>query len=92
MVYDAQEKIVKLFDDYSTIASEAKYKTIHGEGIKILTPKQMLRRLPIALSQEAGNTSENLLNDICQIIQYILCIEQMKLLKKYVIIIMQNRY
>ena len=29
-----------------------------GEGLKILTPKQILRRLPIALTQaKAGNTS-----------------------------------
>ena len=37
--------------------------------LKILTPKQMLQILPIALSQtKAGNTSENLLNEIRQII------------------------
>ena len=40
-----------------------------GKRIKILTPKQMLQRLPIALAQvKAGNTSENLLNEIRQII------------------------
>ena len=34
-----------------------------GKGITILTPKQMLQRLPIALAQvKVGNTSENLLN------------------------------
>ena len=34
-----------------------------GKGIKILTPKQMLQRLPIALAQvKPGNVSENLLN------------------------------
>ena len=38
-------------------------------GLKILTPKQMLQRLPIALAQvKAGNTSENLLNEIRQVI------------------------
>ena len=43
-------------------------KTI-GKGLKILTPKQILQRLPIALVQvKAGNTSENLLNKIRQII------------------------
>ena len=48
---------------------EAKYKSIPGEGLKILTPKQMLQRLPIALAQvKAGNTSENILNEIKQII------------------------
>ena len=40
-----------------------------GKGIKILTPKQMLPRLPIGLAQvKAGNTSANLLNEIRQII------------------------
>ena len=34
-------------------------------GLKILTPKQMLQRLPIALAQvKAGNNSESLLNEI----------------------------
>ena len=32
-----------------------------GEGLKILTPNQMLSRLPISLAQlNAGNNSENL--------------------------------
>ena len=49
--------------------SEAKYKTKIGEGLKILTPKQMLRRLPIAFAQvKAGNTYQNLLNEIRQTI------------------------
>ena len=37
--------------------------------LKILTPKQMIQRLSIALAQvKAGNNSENLLNEIRQII------------------------
>ena len=44
------------------LLSEAKYKAEYGKGVKILTPKQMLQRLPIALAQvKAGNTFENLL-------------------------------
>ena len=40
-----------------------------GEGLKILTPNQMLKRLPIALGQiKAGNNSESLLNEIRQIV------------------------
>ena len=36
--------------------------------LEILNPKQMLQSLPIALAQvKAGNTCENLLNEICQI-------------------------
>ena len=39
------------------------------KGLKILIPKQMLQRLPIAFAQvKAGNTSENLLNKIRRII------------------------
>ena len=48
---------------------EAKLKATKGTGLKILIPKQMLQRLPIALVQvKAGNNSENLLNEIRQII------------------------
>ena len=37
--------------------------------LKILTPKEMLQLLPIALAQvKAGKNSENLLNEIRQII------------------------
>ena len=44
-------------------------KDTQGKGLKILTPKQMLRRLPITIVQvKAGNTSKNLLNEIRQII------------------------
>ena len=40
--------------------------------LKILTPKQMLQRLAITLEQEkAGNTFENLLNKIRQMIYFL---------------------
>ena len=40
-----------------------------GEGLKILTPNQMVKRLPIALAQvKAANNSESLLNEIRQIV------------------------
>ena len=38
----SRKAVIKLFKDYSSIVSEAKYKSIHGEGHKILTPKPML--------------------------------------------------
>ena len=51
------------------MASEAKYKSDHEEGLKILPTKQMLQRSPITFAQvKAGNTSENLLNEISQVI------------------------
>ena len=44
-------------------------KSQEGEGLKILTPNQMLKRLPIALAEvKAGNNSESLLNEIRQIV------------------------
>ena len=55
--------------DYSLLLSESKYKAKHGKCLKILTSKEMLQRLPIALALvKSGNTSENLLNEITQII------------------------
>ena len=56
-----------MFNDSSETKSKAKYKSIYGEGFKILTRKQMIV-LPKALLQvEVGNASENLLNKIRQI-------------------------
>ena len=52
----------------SEARNKAKNKT-SGKGLKILTPKHILQRLPIALAQvKGGNNSENLLNEIRQII------------------------
>ena len=40
-----------------------------GQGLKILTPNQMLSRLPISLAQlKAGNNSEKLKNEIRQLL------------------------
>ena len=40
-----------------------------GTELKILTPKQILQRLPIALVQiKAGNNSQSLLSEIRQIV------------------------
>ena len=69
MLYESREAVIKLFNYYSSSVSEAKYKLIHGEGLKKLTPKQMIQRLTITLAQvKGGNTSEILLNEIRQII------------------------
>ena len=67
MLYKARTEAIKFYDHYSLITSEAKAKAkaTKGTGLKILTPKQMLQRLPIALAQvKAGNNSESLLNEI----------------------------
>ena len=60
-------------------------KVFDRSHLKILTPKQMLERLSIALAQlEAGNKSENLLNEIHQIIYYLHRAREVT--KKYIII------
>ena len=69
MLYKARNETIKFYDDYSLMVSEAKSKAraTKGTGPKILTPKQMLQILPIALAQvKAGNNSVSLLNEIRQ--------------------------
>ena len=54
------------------MVSEAKHKATKRTGLKILTPKQLLERLLIALTQaKSGNNSENLLNEIKQIVYFL---------------------
>ena len=49
-----------------------------GEGIKILTPHQILNRLPITLAQlNAGNNSNNLKNEIRQLLYSLYCSKNM---------------
>ena len=68
-VKKTRNKAIKFYDDCSSMMLEAKLKATKGTGLKILTPKQMLQRLPIALAQlKADNNSENLLNEIRQTI------------------------
>ena len=71
--YVSRQEVINIFRDYTEIFSNANYRAkqneTKGTGLKILTPKQMLQRLPKALAQvKAGNNSENLLNEIRQII------------------------
>ena len=47
------------------IIRQARYRAIQGKRLKILTPKQMLQKFPLALAQvKAANTLENLWNKI----------------------------
>ena len=53
-LYEVRNEAIKFYDDYSSMMSEAKYKAKNntsGKRLQILTPKQMLQRLPIALPQ-----------------------------------------
>ena len=70
--YNARDNAIKFIHDYGRMILEAKDQALKekfGEGLKILTPNQMLKRSPIALTQvKAGNNSESLLNEIRQIV------------------------
>ena len=56
-------QVIKLCDNFVRIISDAMYREKQGARLKILTPKQMIQRLPIAIPQvKAGNNSKNLLN------------------------------
>ena len=60
---------------FSRIVPGAKKKKF-GKGLKILTPKQVLQRLPIALAQvKPGNPSENLSDKMKSDKSHILYIE-----------------
>ena len=62
-IVDIVEKIL----DFNNQNKEA-------EGLQMLTPEQMLSRLPIFLAQlEAGNNSEKLKNDIRQLLYSLYC-------------------
>ena len=65
----SREDVIKFSNDYFKMVHKAAYDSKYGKGLKILTLKQMLQRLPIALAQvKVGNTPENLLNELRQII------------------------
>ena len=51
---------------------DARKNETKGKGLKILTLKQMIQRLPIVLAQlKAGNNSESLLNEIRQTMYFL---------------------
>ena len=70
-LYEAREMVLNGFKSKIFLAESTGTGLFNTNNskLKILTPKQMLQRLPIALAQvKAGNNSENLLNEIRQII------------------------
>ena len=63
-LYISREEVIIFFRDYIEMLSDANYDAkqneTKGTGLKILTPKKMLQRLPIAFAQvKATNNSEN---------------------------------
>ena len=64
-----------------------------GKGLKILTPNQLLNRLPIALAQlQAGNNSDKLNNEIRQLLYSLYCsnIWQNKSIKGWLVLFRKN--
>ena len=63
--FEENEKIIDIIENILELNNEKK----QGLGLKILTPNQMLSRLPITLAQlKAGNNSEKLKNEIRQLL------------------------
>ena len=64
ILFNTRDKVINFIENYDSMILEAKrLAKQEGTGLKILTPNQMLKRLPIALAQiSAGNNSESLLN------------------------------
>ena len=68
-IHNARKAPIDFFDEYTSRASEARHQVTKGTGLKVVSPKQMFQRFPIALAQiKAGNNSESLLNEIRQIV------------------------
>ena len=62
------EKAYEILDTLAKIL-DSNDQNQEGQGLKILTPQQMLSRLPISLAQlKAGNNSEKLKNEIRQLL------------------------
>ena len=69
--YDGREMVLNSFKSgiFPTKFKGFGILNTDNPKLKILTPKQMLKRLPIALAQvKSRNNSENLLNEIRQIV------------------------
>ena len=69
--FEAREIFLDGFDSriFSIKSTGSGLLNTDRSKLKILTPKQLLQRLPIAFAQvKAGNNSENLLNEIRQIV------------------------
>ena len=66
-VFEGSERVLHAFESKKFLIKSKGICVLNFDltKLKILSPKQMLQRLPIALAQlKAGNNSENLLNEI----------------------------
>ena len=72
------DKLKKMFQDFEYALFRVfppgsdENKKQNGQGLKILTPQQMITRLPILLAQlKAGNNSQKLKNEIRQLLYHL---------------------
>ena len=76
--FEKPDKILKFFEEILEFN-----KKISGGGLEILTPAQMLSRLPFTLAQlKVGNNSEKLKNKLDN--YCILCTDQENLQNNYI--------
>ena len=69
--FEVREKVLDAFESktFSIKSKGAGILNPNHSKLEILTPKQMLQQLPVALAQaKAGNNSESLLNENRQIV------------------------
>ena len=77
LIYQLKKGREKILDDFEnkiflTKSKGASILNLDHSRLKVLTPKQMFQRLPIALAQvKAGSNSGSLLNEIRQIVYYL---------------------
>ena len=74
--FEGRERVLNAFDSKIFLikieGTDFSEKVSDHSNLKILSPKQMLQRLQIALAQvKESNTSENLLNEIRQSIYFL---------------------
>ena len=70
-LFEGRERVLNAFDSKIFLTKSKGTDILNPDHskLKILSPKQMLQRLPIALAQvKARNNSESLLNEIRQIV------------------------
>ena len=69
--WEGRKKLLDAFESkiFLTKCKGSGFLNLDRSKLKILTPKKMFQRLPIALAQvKAGNNLERLLNEITQVV------------------------
>ena len=68
-MFEKQEETLRDMPELETEEEATQRRNQRGQGLKMLTPEQMLSRLPISLAQlKAGNNTHKLKNEIRQLL------------------------